>query len=483
MIYKKSSNMKNILFYFQLGIAILFSVYSCTKDEDIIKDGNTIDENIEDADNISSETIAVNQWIYETMEGYYYWNDKLPTTIDYTTESDPEEYFYKLLYDEDKWSWITDDYASLVAEFSGEPLAMGYDPTFYLLSDGSTVIMVVNYVYPNSPADEAGLERGDIILSIDNTELDTTNYYDLYSGTNYSVQLGILESNSLSYSGESIDLIAEVISTDPSIYYDVIDTNGYKIGYLVYVEFISGDNSELLTELDDIFTTFISEGMTDLIVDLRYNPGGEIDAARYLASLIAPSNAVNSGEILVNLNYNDELQAYLEYYEEEYADYLSYSFISGVSNTNMQKVYFLTTYNTASASELVISGLDPYMDVIQIGESTYGKYTGAWVIPDDDEEWAMIPIVMKYSNVLGYTDFVDGLTPDYSIEDDLISAVPFGDLSDPMLAKAVSLITGQSLSVAQVNEKSASSYTRILPKERKLKNNLYLPFKYKQQEK
>lgn len=162
----------------------------------------------------------------------------------------------------------------------------------------------MDYVYPGSPADEAGLKRGDIILSIHHTLLDTTNYYDLYSGDSYFVQLGQVESNTLSFTGESIDLVASTAATDPAIYHTVFDINGQKIGYMVYVEFNSGDDDEFLSVLDGIFSEFSAAGISDLIVDLRYNPGGEISAAAHLASEVAPSEVSKGEGILVRMQYN-----------------------------------------------------------------------------------------------------------------------------------------------------------------------------------
>lgn len=428
---------------------------------------------------VDEETLAINHWIKGNMENYYFWNDYMPTDIDVEQESDPIDYFDKLLYTTlDRWSWITDDYASLAAVFNGTPVTMGYDPSFYLYGSGEEVLMVVNYVYPESAAAKAGLERGDIILSINNTMMDTSNYYDLYSGSSYSVQLGALSNNSLSLTGESIDLTAEVTSTDPAIFNHVFEVNGKKIGYLVYVEFVAGTNDGFLTELDNIFNNFKSEGISDLIIDLRYNPGGEIDASTYLASEIAPTSVVTGEKVMVNMEYNTELQAFLEDNKNDYPGYLSYTFSNNSSNINMSRVYFLTGSRTASASELLITGLEPYMEVIKIGESTHGKYTGAWVIPDDNDEWAMIPIVMKYSNINGYTDFVNGLSPNYSIEDVVIDAPAFGDFSDPMLAKAIDLIAGTNYSTTSIKVKSSQqSFGKIEPREIEKRQNLFVPIK------
>lgn len=461
--------MKKNLFLVGLWASLTLFMTSCQKDEETIVDGS------DDTTEISAATLATNQWIKDNMETYYLWNTQLPD-IDETQEEDPAAYFDKLLYtDEDKWSWITDDYASLSAEFSGVPVTMGYEPAFYLFSDESTVFIVVKYVYPNSPAEAAGLKRGDIILKIDNTAMTVDNYYDLYSGDSYSVQLGTLSGSSIGLSGTSYDLTAQVVSTDPSVYHTVLDVDGKKIGYLAYVEFVAGDNNTFLNSMDDIFSEFKADGISDLVVDLRYNPGGEITAANYLASTIAPASVVANQDKLINLQFNDDVQAAYEHY---YPDELYYSFTdTTTTNMDLSTVYFLTTSGTASASELLISGLAPYMNVVQIGEATYGKYTGMYVLPDDNDEWCMLPVVMKYANADGYTDFKDGLTPDYAIDDDLLDAVPFGDTTDPMLAEAVSLITtGSPVATASVKSAKVSLISRELkPGKLELKRNLFVP--------
>ncbi|WP_423129114.1 S41 family peptidase [Gaoshiqia sp. Z1-71] len=455
--------MKKFSYRLLLVFLIPALVFSC-------KDDNDIEE-----EPIPAEVLSRNAWIKENMEDLYFWNNKIPN-IDETKEADSEEYFYKLVYDtEDEWSWITDDYPSLAAEYSGVPVTMGYAPAFYLLQDNSSVVMVVKYVYPGSAAAGAGLKRGDLIISINNTNLNTSNYYSLYSGTSYSVQLGAINNNVISPTGTSLSMTARVTTTNPSIHHEVITVNSHKIGYLAYVEFISGDQDVFLHALDNIFTEFNTSGITDLVVDLRYNPGGEIDAAAYLASAIAPASVVAAKDVLVNMRYNNDLQAYLEYYSTQYAHYLAYRFTEVGANANLQRVYFLATDRTASASELLMTGLEPYMDVIHIGEATYGKYAGAWVMADDDEQWAMIPIVMKYANKNGYTDFVNGLQPDYPMDDDIFGAVPFGDPSDPMLAKAIELITGETAVASVKSAKTEILRQQVVPKEELLKQNLIVP--------
>lgn len=441
----------------------------------------------DDDDDIPEAIIATNKWIQEDMKEVYFWNKEIKN-IDPNREPDPEEYFYNLLRTGDTLSWITDDYASLAAEYDGDPVTMGYDPAFFRFGNvADQVFIVVNYVYPGSPADEAGLKRGDIILTIDNRELTTTDYYDRFSGAAYSVQLAdaVVTSTGVTITPNSVslNLSARTIDSNPAIHHEVLTVSGHKIGYLVYVGFTAGEGNKFLTTLDQIFTEFKAAGISDLIVDLRYNPGGDLEAAGHLASEIAPAAVVNAGEIVVQFKYNDDYQAFFES-DPKYEDELYYRFDKLASNINLQKVYFLTTTGTASASELVITGLAPHMDVVQVGEPTYGKYSGAWIIPDNDDEdkakWAIVPIVMKYANADGYTDFEGGLTPDHAMADDILFAVPFGDTSDPMTAKAVELITGQQVAAALATRSRSAlirEFKRIVPENKvmDLKRNLYVP--------
>jgi C-terminal processing protease CtpA/Prc len=440
------------------------------------------EEETTDTTSVTTDTAnqSINRWILGQMQTYYLWEDKLPEVSDLNA-SDPESFFYSLLYDDlDKWSFITDDYSALSAELEGIPTSMGYSPAFYLYNNSENVLIVVEYVYPNSPAETAGLKRGDIILTIDGSLLDTANYYELYSGSSYTVELGDFSASTgkLSYSGTTLRMNAAFIKADPAIYHSVIETNGYKTGYLVYTQFVSGENNEYLATLDAIFDEFYGAGVTNLIVDLRYNPGGSIDCAGYMASAIAPSSVVSTGSVLVNMDYNELLDYYFYYYEGQNSENLVFRFPANNHNLNLSTVYFLTTTGTASASELLISGLFPYMNCVVIGESTYGKYTGAFVISDyntpPQHNWAIIPIVLKYANAAGFTDFSDGLTPDYALIDDLTSAVPFGDTSDLFLAKALALITGESGVTVAKSATLPVNFKKIISKQQILRKNLFI---------
>jgi len=449
---------------FLAALVLLSLLASCRKEDDTPQD----------------ENIQVSQWLYDWMKDVYFWNDKLPAAIDVGEKTDPEAFFYELIYDEeDKWSYITDDWKSMEEELSGTPVSKGYSPAFGFFSGTSRVFIVVEYVYPASPAHNAGLKRGDIILTINGETMDTNNYYDLYSQSSYTAGLGVYTNSTITLSGKTITMTAASFQADPLIFDSVYTIADRKIGYMVYTEFISGENDQYLASLDRIFDRYKSSGISDVIIDLRYNPGGEIDPSGYLASALAPYSVVSSSSIFVTFLYNKDLQSYFEKKEGLESENLIYKFPANSHNIDFNRVYFLTSYFSASASELLIVGLRPYMDVVVVGASTYGKYTGMWIIYDFDEppahNWAILPIVMKYANSLGYTDFKNGLEPDIAVEDNLFQAKPFGDTEDPILSAALEDITGISLKSARSMEKPG--YVRLDNKTDRLRRNIFIPGK------
>ena len=429
-------NMNTGKYYFMmLKTVIIMSVFlliSCEKEP-----VNT--------DTVSSDIKSINMWIKNNMEALYYWNEKIPEDLDPGQENDPEAYFFKMIYvPEDKWSYITSDFPSLLAELQGTPLSTGISPAFVRIGP-EQIVLIVEFVYKGSPAYSAGIKRGDMIISIDGELMNLSNYNELYNRNSFTAGLGKMEGNTIVPTGESFSLESVIIEADPLLHHDILDVNGIKTGYMVYSGFRSGTNDRFINTLDQALSNFKTNGISELIVDLRYNRGGEIDVAGYLASGIAPQNVLDN-DILIRTQYNEGLTDYLK---KEYGDdsrYLVLKFPLNDFNLNLSRVYFLTGWKTASASELIITGLDPYMQVVSIGDTTVGKYTGSWVLSDTNNppkhNYGMMPIVLKYANALGYTDFKNGLAPDYRVDEFILDLRPFGDPGDPLLGKAKELIGG-----------------------------------------
>jgi C-terminal processing protease CtpA/Prc len=232
----------------------------------------------------------------------------------------------------------------------------------------------------------------------------------------------------------------------------VLNVNNLKVGYLVY----NGFNADFDIQLNDVFKRFKDAGIDKLVLDLRYNGGGSVQTAKYLASMIY---GTATSKVFFKSQYNTGLQA--EIVKEDGAASLSENFTDKILKTsttaetpintlNMTKLYVITSDNTASASELLINGLIPYMQVYNVGINTAGKYVASVTIKDWDangvvnpnHKWAMQPIVVKIANSAGVSDFVDGLVPDYSLEEDIANLLPFGDQNEILLKAVLNNIKG-----------------------------------------
>ena len=404
----------------------------------------------------SPQVQKINGFIKEVMTDLYLWYDKLPD-IDIKYETNSKDYFQKLLYSEDKWSFITDDITAFEQSLQGVEKTYGYSLAFGTFVNASgaptgNYFAIVEYVYPNTPASKAGFVRGDLIIKLDGGNITKDNYKNLLSGTSVSVTKGILTNEGIA-TGTTISLTAEELRLDPVLMYKIIERDGHKIGYLVYLQYIPSYNS---SSLNLAFQYFKENQITDLVLDLRYNPGGYTSAAQYLTSSIAPLSTVDNKSTLVSYQWNDKYQAY--WVSKDRQDQLGIKFDPGVPvKLGLGKVHVLTGRGTASASELTICGLEPYMDVIIVGDTTYGKYTASITIKPEDwyenvsdyagfKNWGMQPIIMRYANSLGVTNFKNGFEPDFRVLDALLPAYPLGDLTEPLLKKAVENITGTIIS-------------------------------------
>ncbi|MBD0824354.1 S41 family peptidase [Aestuariibaculum marinum] len=497
-----------LLFALIFGLSFLFS---CTENEETV-----IQETEETEETPVTLNNEINEFVWAGLNEVYLWQQDVPDLADdkFTTFNDyytflngyntPESLFNDLLYQidvVDRFSYIVDDYVALENSFQGTSNSNGLDFQLVRLSGSDDIFGYIRYVANNSDAASKDINRGEFFLTVDDQQLTVNNYIDLLFGSNNTYTLGManITNNSIALNGKTVELTKTEFTENPILINKVIETSGVKIGYLMYNGFVANFDTELNNAIADLK----SQSINELVLDLRYNPGGSVRSAINLSSMITGqfANEVFSTEVWNN--------RYQEYFETNDPEYLINRFTSELSNgttinsLNLNKVYILTTDGSASASELVINCLRPYIDVIQIGTATTGKYTASITLYDspnygrDDANpnhtYAMQPLVLKSANKNGDTDYYEGLTPDYTITyetgsgiaegENLLNLGTLGDENEVFLAKAISLITGatskftDTKSKAGIAIKSIADTKDFTPLGKGMYKNLEQPFK------
>ncbi len=394
----------------------------------------------------------VNNWIYSNMDFWYYWNSSLLTNPDKTLEH--EEFFKSLLNSSDRFSWIQDNFKELQNSLQGISKEAGYEIALYREStDNNNVFAQIVYVKPNSPASNAALNRGDLITKINSEQLTLANYQTLLGSIseNHTITYRPLDVSTQEFGTDQTKTLVTLEYTEnPNFLSKVFTYNDRKIGYYIYNFFATGPtqiSTQYNTEMDEIFAGFQSAGITDLIIDLRFNSGGAETATTNLASLIGKD--VNTTKVFAIREYNENVTTEIKKDPNLGDNFLTVEFQTKSQNVGTllrnNRVYILTGTRSASASELLINGLRPYMDVFLIGNKTVGKNVGSITLNEDNDPnnlWGMQPIVTKSFNSLNQSDYDTGFNPQIFLEDNSYILFPLGDPRERLLNRALQEITG-----------------------------------------
>ena len=355
----------------------------------------------------------------------------------------PELLFDYLKSDQDRFSILVDDYVTLENALNGVTLnnGMEYGLVFYPDESGK-VFGYVRYVLPNSSAANNALQRGVIFNTVDGQQLDEFNYRDLLAPDTYSIGLATFDGVTITPTGISIELTKSQITENPIHVATTLTVEGQKVGYLMYNAF----TRDFDPELNAVFAGFKNQGIDHLILDLRYNGGGSVESAVDLSSMITGQF---NNQVFYTEQWNQDRQ-------EQYASPgLFNSEISNgdvINSLNLNQVYIITSGRSASASELVINGLAPYINVTQVGDTTTGKFQASFLLYDApapnfnrsqaniNHSYAMLPLVFKTANAAGNTDYIDGLIPDIEQKENYANLGQLGTLTEPLLAETLNQI-------------------------------------------
>lgn len=433
---------------------------------------------------------AVNYFMRNAFGVFYLWESECADNLKKWAMTDnPKDGYEKYKYKDDRWGFVRDDYDYVSAVFDGEDKTNGmsgslirYNPGGKLPAD--TLSYIVEYVYKGSPAERAGLRRGALITKFNGkaylyTGKETQADIDKINETFNNIFSAEEATFTLAGSGKTVKLTSVVMYCDPILKSKVFDFGGKKVGYLCFNAF----DMESIDSLHSVFKDFKSQGVSELIMDLRYNGGGYVVTEVFLASMIAPESVVKNKEVFTQTVYNKALtgvwggeDSYTRFTTKDSFEVSKKKYSYDITNDILspKKMYVIYTGDSASASEALVVGLKPYMDISIFGEQSYGKYSSCTLLSGkswydtykDDISGTYYDNGIKYaSNWCCYVTFgrfadKNGETGNYpngfpiptanQVYDTPYDGYDFGDPEETMLAKVLE-------SAGYVSPKSASN--------------------------
>ena len=464
----------------------------------------------EKSDNyMASENDEIHLFIWRAMNNYYLWQQNVPDLSDtrftnigqlyaeYSNFSSPRDLFESLRYQPgviDRFSWIVDDYVALENSFQGINLSNGME--FGLVryaSDATKVFGYVRYVISGSDAAAQNIARGMLFTEVDGVQLTESNYRDLLfdDNTNYTISLAEFNDGNPVTISTSINLSKTQLQENPVAIVKTIDEGSNKIGYLLYNQFSSSFDGEL----NAAFANFQSENITDLIIDLRYNGGGSVTTASYLGAMVTGQF---NGQLYSKEQWNSKVMNALDasVFENNFTNQIinkdqnqNIILQEPINSLNLNRVYFITSGSSASASELVMNSLSSYIDVSSVGKKTIGKVQGSVTLYDSDNytrtgenlasnhTWALQPLVLEIKNKDNSNE-PNGIEPTVVFPEDYNNLGVLGERSEPLLDRTILLITsggrsGINKSNTFLNLEEISDSKAINP----MKNNMFIELK------
>lgn len=447
---------RNLLLFPLLGVLALTSLFSCGVDR-------------------WSEYYPLtgrDLWIDSLMRQDYLWYEDIPASKNLNYFQEPEAFLKSLLSSNDK------GYSTIDTLDNTPASGYGFDYTLYRLATSDTVYnALISYVIPNSPAAEAGMERGEWIMLIDGDSITKKTETLLADGGTRELRLGkyiVLkdeedeedEGTGVIQVDRDVVLPSARIVTDNAIHATRIfriDGTSFRVGYLAYNSFSAGstDNSEEYNnELRKFSQQCKQAEVNNFVLDLRYNPGGEMECTQLLADILMPADKLNSP--LAFLQYNDKQTA-------KNRDLIADAqLLQDGANLNLPTLYIIVSDTTAGAAEMLINCLKPYMTIVLIGQTTKGENVATASYLNPKYPWVLRPVVCTAFNSQGEAEYADGFKPDYPINElsHLEGFLPLGTPGETLLHTAIGLITGN----IELPKATATRMTAV--KSVKMKRNL-----------
>ncbi len=404
-----------------LGISV---ISACNKSDSV---GDNLTPPPPTPNPAASAADKIKDTVVDYSRDIYLWYNQIPTTFNGRTYADADkimtavrQYSTEPGFSQpvDRWSFAAkqQDWDNVSSGIAGD---FGLGIFFNNESD-----LRVKSVEAESPAGKAGVRRGWRITKINGSDNINT------SNINFIVQ-NVFESNSTAFTFQkpdnstvAITLNAGSYRENPIVLDSVYTIDSKKIGYFVFNSFL-GDTTAIYNNFNRIFNHFAQENVGDVIVDLRYNGGGYVSMAEKLGNYLAPSAA--NGNLMMKQEFNNK-----------YSQYNTVNNFRKQGSLNLNRIFFIVSNSTASASELLINNLKPYMEVLLVGPNkSYGKPVGFFPIPV--AEWYIFPVSFRTTNKNGEGNYYGGFALNYTVADGLDK--DWGNTSESSFASALSYIT------------------------------------------
>lgn len=372
----------------------------------------------------SAEDKLKDDILTKTRENYL-WNDQIPQSFNARSYAGPEEIMNAIRQysSEPGFANPVDHYSFAMKKEEWDKISTGVITDFglnvFFMNNGD---LRVRAVEKESPAGLAGIRRGWKIIKIDgSTDITSSNSNFIIdkvynsSATTFTFQLPDASTKDISLTGATYQ--------EQPLYLDTIYTEDTKkVGYLVFNSFL-GKIDAVTASFAPVFNKFVANNVTDVIVDLRYNGGGYVSLQQTLANYLVKSAA--DGSVMMNevFNAQNTKNNVTELFQK-------------LGGLDIGRIYFIVSQNTASASELLINNLKPYMDVKLVGETTYGKPVGFFDIQVGD--WLIFPVSFRSTNGEGKGNYFNGIAVDREAADGLDK--DWGDRSEASLATTLTHI-------------------------------------------
>lgn len=368
----------------------------------------------------SCTTTAQNLWVRDALSTYYYWYQFMPGGVNPAAFTSPEAYLEAVRYRpiDNYYSFITTAAASDAFYSDSQVIKYGFTQLV------STSDILVLQVWPGSPAADAGLQRGDRIVQVNGTNVSahvTNGTLSAAFGPDVVGQTATIVFDKPNGERRSAQMVKRIVTIPTVALTSAFDVGGRRVGYLFFSNFVQPSTAAL----NEAFAALKAGGVNELVLDLRYNGGGLVDVAVHLASLIGGSRT--NGQVMLNYVHNDIVGPTLN---------KTTRFTNPEQALNLQRLVVITTRSSASASELVINSLRPFMPVVVVGDTTYGKPVGQYGLRFCEKILYPVAFSIKNANLEG--DFFDGIAADCAAADDATHQL--GDPLEGSFAEALTVI-------------------------------------------